>query len=29
MNTDGGTSWVLTTHMNRDKSESYRWELFE
>jgi hypothetical protein len=28
MNTDTGASWVLTTHVNRDKSESTRWELF-
>jgi hypothetical protein len=28
MNTDTGTSWVLTTHINRDKSESLKWELF-
>jgi hypothetical protein len=28
MNTDTGTSWVLTTHANRD-TESYRWELFD
>jgi hypothetical protein len=30
MNTDTGTTWVLTTHVNnRDKSESTAWELFE
>ena len=28
MNTDTGTSWVLTTRVNRDKSESAVWQLF-
>ena len=28
MNTDTGTSWVLTTRVNRDKSESALWQLF-
>jgi hypothetical protein len=28
MNTDTGTSWVLTTHINKDKRESLKWELF-
>jgi hypothetical protein len=29
MNTDTGMTWVLTSHTNRDKSESLQWERFE
>jgi hypothetical protein len=29
MNTDTGASWVLVTHINRDKSESAVWQRFE
>ncbi len=29
MNTDTGTSWLLTTRLNRDQTESAVWELFE
>jgi hypothetical protein len=29
MNTDTGTSWLLTTRVNRDKTESAVWNLFE
>jgi hypothetical protein len=29
MNTDTGTTWHLTTRVNRDKTESASWNLFE
>lgn len=28
INTDTGTSWLLTTRVNRDKTESVAWSLF-
>jgi hypothetical protein len=29
MNTDTGASWVVVTQINRDKSESAKWQRFE
>ena len=29
MNTDTGTSWLMTTHLNKDKTKSAAWTLFE